>query len=511
MIYENIINSFGKKRNYFLLKNISDMINFSNDIINDINDKNIFKKIKDMVKIYNKIEIFDISKFSDDEIKNINKKKLKKEKKLILRIKEEKNKEQKENLNNNENNELTKAHIKIQEKYLKEHGGENKYINNYPLYIFDDDQKVYLPKVKNGRIVLRKDIPSIGLKNVGGSCFMNATLECLIHIKELSEHLLSAFYFRFPRHLEDYPSKHPLSIEYMSMLSQVYFPKLYENNNNYYAPYSFKNLISKMNPLFKGIKACDPKDFLQFFVETIHSELKMATQVFYYYNIDQRNDGMAMKYFYDSYVTQNKSPIHDYLYAINKIQTFCLNCHTVKYIFQSYNFLNFILKEVKIDAISRKKEQNKNFKETDYILNLEDCFIYNEKTEKFEGDNQMYCNDCFGLRDTEYQSSIFTTPTILAIVLNRGIDNSEFKERFNFGIDIDIKKYIHNPNCKHGKYYLIGMVVSSGKNHFIAYCRLDKDSEWFCYDDDSVFECDNFENELLEYNPYILFYHYDNE
>ena len=43
-IYEDI-NSYGnKKRNYFLLKNINDMIKFNNDIIKDI-DKTINEKI----------------------------------------------------------------------------------------------------------------------------------------------------------------------------------------------------------------------------------------------------------------------------------------------------------------------------------------------------------------------------------------------------------------------------------------------------------------------------------
>ena len=420
-----------------------------------------------------------------------------------------------QNQNPMNNLELMIQFQQFQQKYFNEHGSENNFVNNYPLYFQNLPPQDYFPEVKNGRIVLKTDLKSLGLQNVGATCYMNATLECLIHIKELSEHLLSAFYFRFPKDIEDYSAKHKLSIQYVNILSQVYFPKLYNNNQKFYAPYDFKNLISEMNPLFAGVQANDAKDLLQFILETMHSELKMATQVFVEYNIDQRNQGMAMKYFYDSYVTQNKSPVHDYLYGVNKIQSFCLNCHTVKYNFQSYNLLYFPLKEAKRCAILKKKEEDPNFDETNYILNLEDCFAHNEKTEKFEGDNQMYCNDCFRLADAEYQSSLFTAPTVLSIVLNRGRGNKDFTEDFIFGTELDIKKYIHNPNAVHGKYYLIGMVVHSGTSdmggHFIAYCRMDKHSKWFCYNDAWVYEEDDIDSKLNKNCPYILFYHYDNE
>ena len=59
-IYQGIINSYGnKKRNYFLLQNINDMIQFNNNIIEDINkivnEKNISIKINSMLDIYTKI------------------------------------------------------------------------------------------------------------------------------------------------------------------------------------------------------------------------------------------------------------------------------------------------------------------------------------------------------------------------------------------------------------------------------------------------------------------------
>lgn len=117
------------------------------------------------------------------------------------------------------------------------------------------------------------------------------------------------------------------------------------------------------------------------------------------------------------------------------------------------------------------------------------------------------CKDCF---DADYQSMLFNTPPVLSIVLNRGKANKDFQEPFIFGTELNIEKYLHNQEKK-GKYYLIGMVIHYGESsmsgHFIAYCRMDKNSKWFCYNDAYVSECEHFDEIIKRGVPYILFYH----
>ena len=403
------------------------------------------------------------------------------------------------------------------QNYIYTHGYENRFINNF-LYLTNTNSNELdpqLPQVVNGQIKLFPDQPTIGLQNVGATCYMNSTLECLIHIKELSELLLSGFLLNYPRQNEKYASEHKLSNVYVSLLSQVFFPKLNGNTAKYFAPYEIKNLISEINPLFQGIQANDAKDLLQCLLENLHNELKMSTQFFCEYPVNQKDENQALQYFFNSYVSQNKSPIHDILYGITKIVSTCLKCKTQKFNFQSYNLLYFPLKEAKRIAVLRKKADDKNFDEKKYTLVLEDCFAHSEQVEHFSGDNQMFCNDCNHLEDADYQSMLYTVPNVISIVLNRGRANLDFQEDFIFGLDLDIKKYIHNESYKHGKYYLIGMVVHSGESsmagHFIAYCRMDKKSKWYCYNDAWVYECEDIEKKLSENKPYILFYHYDND
>ena len=150
--------------------------------------------------------------------------------------------------------QFNQQQMMIIQQYFMENGWENNFINNYLLNIpaeseVPDDG---LPHAKNGIIQLESNKPSLGLQNVGASFYMNATLECLIHIKELSQLLLSAFFFKYPMKNKDYAEKHKLTLNYINLLSQVFFPKLYGNQSKYYAPYEFKSIICEINPLFEG-------------------------------------------------------------------------------------------------------------------------------------------------------------------------------------------------------------------------------------------------------------------
>ena len=429
--------------------------------------------------------------------------------------------EKKEQATNAMTPEMVEQYMQFQQMmiqgYLLSHGAENNFLNSYSFMTNTQSKEPdpQLPQVVNGIIKLDPNIPSLGLNNVGATCYMNATLQCLIHIKELSEVLLSAFLFKYPRDNLEYYTKHKLSNLYVDILSQVYFPKLHGNTSRSFAPYAFKNYISEINPLFQGVQANDAKDLLQCILENIHGELKQAMQYFQEYEVDQRSEVLSFQYFLNYYISQNKSPINDFLYGIQKTTSTCLKCNTIKYNFQSFNLLYFPLKEAKRIVVLRKKKENEKFDEKKYILNLEDCFAHSEQVEHFTGENQFYCNICNGMNDADYQTLLYATPTIMAIVLNRGRANKDFQEEFIFKTELDIKKYIHNPGCKHGKYYLIGMVVHSGESsmagHFIAYCRMDKNAKWFCYNDAWVTECNNIEEKLSQNCPYILFYHYDNE
>ena len=101
---------------------------------------------------------------------------------------------------------------------------------------------------------------TVGLNNIGATCYMNATLQSLSNVKELSHYFLNKFT------LNDANKK--LSNEYYTVVKNLWDRK---NNGKAFPPDSFKNTLSQMNPLFAGIAANDSKDLINFILETLHN------------------------------------------------------------------------------------------------------------------------------------------------------------------------------------------------------------------------------------------------
>ena len=393
------------------------------------------------------------------------------------------------------------------------------------------EREIYLEKRlkeinDNRTIILDKKKPTIGLQNLGATCYMNAPLQCMAHFHEVSEKILTWYKYSNDN---DKKSK-VLSFAYAELLDNIYFPKVIHNNNNnnnnyiynytskYYAPNNFKQVVGNLNRQFQGIQANDSKDIMNYIIEKMHSELNplgenKANNNNQNYNnniiLDQTNELLILTNFQNEFKNNYHSILSEYLYGLQKTVTLCNNCGTMIFNFQTYNFLIFPLLEVK-KYIVFNNCQNPFFQIQNYTITLIDCFKYYQKIDFFTGPNQIFCNKCQCLQNANYCTMLYNVPTILCIVLNRGKDNLDFQEGFNFPIKLDLSDFIQDKNdC--GLYYLIGLVVhvgdSSMSGHFFAYCRSHFTSPWYKYNDAIVTKCNN-ENEIYSIGkPYILFYH----
>ena len=142
-------------------------------------------------------------------------------------------------------------------------------------------------------------------------------------------------------------------------------------------------------------------------------------------------------------------------------------------------------------------------------VDINDCFLYNQKIDLFKGENSMYCNYCKKTCPSSYCTQIFIAPKILIIVLNRG-KGIEFKVKLDFTEYLNLENFIEIKKSGFN-YRLIGVVTHMGESgasgHFIAYCRSPIDNQWYKYNDDIVTIVKNFKGEIIDYAmPYILFY-----
>ena len=103
------------------------------------------------------------------------------------------------------------------------------------------------------------------------------------------------------------------------------------DNKKSYSPYSFKEVLSKENPLFAGIQANDSKDLINFMIERMHQELNVAKINFLnnansLQQLDQSNENLMLESFLKDYIQQFNSPISNLFYGILETKSQCKNC-----------------------------------------------------------------------------------------------------------------------------------------------------------------------------------------
>ena len=364
----------------------------------------------------------------------------------------------------------------------------------------------------------------IGLQNIGATCFMNATLQCLSQTEDLTN------YFLDEKRSSDKIKNNNIAMSNSNLpqLTPVYLElvkNLWDKNNpnGYYEPRNFMKTIEIMNPLFKLGQPGDSKDFIIFLLEQFHNELKKSLinnnkenndsdQVNQY---DQKNSFIS---FFQNFKKQT-SIISDIFFGIQENTNICLFCknnysskgklYPICYNYQIFNSFIFPLEEIRKMKNENNKINNMNIGINTNEVSLEDCFIYNQKTELFNGENKNFCNICKQLCDSLYTSKIYSCPNVLVLIINRG-KNNMYNVKLNFEETIDITKYV---SLKEGQvvYNLTGVITHYGESgpnaHFMAFCKSPINNNWYRYNDAFVTDVKDVKKDIIDFgNPYILFY-----
>ena len=329
-----------------------------------------------------------------------------------------------------------------------------------------------------------------GLQNIGATCYMNATLQCLAHIKKFTYYLLS-----HKANIQTNRYQNKLSYAFVEVLENLW----QKNSITYYAPNNFKNLISQMNPLFAGIQANDSKDLVLFMLETMHNELNSAKKcnnndnngIINQYNYDESLQSFT-KFFQENY----KSIVSDIFYGMYNSRIKCHNCNIISHNIQCNNILIMPLEEVR-----KFKNRNENH------VTIRECFEYYQKSDFMVGDNQIFCNNCKNESTSENNTTLIVGPKVLIINLNRG-KGLQYDIKLSFDEYLDISDFIYYKETN-VKYKLIGVVThfgpSGNSGHFIAFCKSFVDGNWYKYND-AIVNLSSFKETQDTGVPYILFY-----
>ena len=340
--------------------------------------------------------------------------------------------------------------------------------------------------------------PKKGLNNIGHT-HINSTLQCLLHVSELTVYFLN----RYPKDKNNLNKKNK-SIESHGQISNAFYElvrevcedELKSKNANFisertFSPKNFKRILSNCNSQFKNFDINNTKDLTLYLIKTIHEELN------YFGDKPSSNLPMPNQYnhtfmsFLNSYNSHNCSIISNLFFGTYEDKILCKKCNLALYNFHKFEFVSF------------KTLYYKN-----KIFNIYNGFEDNSKPQQLKGENIFYCNNCKNFENAELTIKIIQPPNKLLINIDYG-KNLAFKpSNFKFDEIIDITKYINFDFGAPIKYTIIGVCTylgfSGSYGQYVAFCKHRETEEWYNFNGSTCKICNK--NDIYIGSPYLLLY-----
>eukprot|EP01083_Nonionella_stella_P098959 278348_1 len=304
-----------------------------------------------------------------------------------------------------------------------------------------------------------------GLRNLGNSCFMNATLQCLAYTAPFQNYIASQ------RHTK----KCKTSGYCIFCELQQLMPTMIHTQSTAVPHAVFRNLRLLSKKLRPGRQE-DAQEFLRFLMEGLQNScLKQQ---------DRKIKDMRI---------EETTFIHKLWGGYLRSQIKCCKCG---YESNTYDSILDISLEIKGPSVRS-------------------AFKHFTDPEILDDDNKYQCDHCKKKRRAIKQFTIFEPPNILVIHLKRfecgggGLfSGGKINKHVHFDDVLDLTEYMSYSTCPKVSYRLIGVLVhygySSHGGHYVSYVRA-PDGQWYLMDDSRCQYVSNI-NIVLKEKAYLLFY-----
>ena len=327
-----------------------------------------------------------------------------------------------------------------------------------------------------------------GLQNLGNTCFINSSIQCLFNIYELIDIIENI-------DLEKKINNKPDSI---MLLEWNKLRKMIYNDNCIISPGGFVTSVRKISriknkELFSGFSQNDLPEFLLFMIDCFHNSLSREVDMNINGKVINDKDKMA-KISYEMMKNMYKKEFSEILTLFYGIHISVIVDDKNRILSRSPEpFLNISLPIPEFDKPT-----------------LYDCFNLYTEHESLSGDNAWY-NESTGLKQHVTKKLIFwSLPKIMIIDLKRFnyINLEKNKKHVHFELEnLDMRNYVNEYYSESYIYDLFAIcnhVGSKECGHYFSYIR-NANNKWYKYDDTDVNEIKDHSN-LITSDAYCLFY-----
>ncbi|GCF00335.1 ubiquitin-specific protease doa4 [Zygosaccharomyces mellis] len=359
---------------------------------------------------------------------------------------------------------------------------------------------------------------TVGLENMGNSCYINCIIQCLLGTHELTNIFLNNSYERHINLNSKLGSKGVLAKHFARLVHQMHQNAAFKKTDKVKAvrPYEFKIACGSINSLFRESGQQDSQEFCQFLLDGLHEDLNQCGGNPPLKELSEQAEKMrerlsmriASSIEWERYLTRDFSVIVDLFQGQYASRLTCKVCNHTSTTYQPFSILAAPVPHAK----------------SCYLV---DCFKEFTKVEELEKDEEWSCPYCKKKQPSTKKLTITRLPRNLIIHLKR-FDNMLNKNNVlvNYPFFLDLTPFWANdfdgklpPGVTEElpsrgqvapfKYKLYAVASHSGSlygGHYTAYVDKGLNKGWY-YFDDTGYRPMRTPTECITSNAYVLFYH----
>ncbi|KAG9313137.1 hypothetical protein JVU11DRAFT_6587 [Chiua virens] len=353
-----------------------------------------------------------------------------------------------------------------------------------------------------------------GLKNLGNTCYMNATIQCLNATVPFARFFTDGRWKNAVNMLNPMGTKGVLVNAFASILYEMSHSEL-----PHFTPLPFRKSICHHAPQFGGSDQHDSQEFLTFLLDGLHEDLNRVFKKPSSESSPEREaeleklpQQIASEQEWEIYRMRNDSLIVDYFQGQFRNKMECLTCHHTSTTYNSFMYLSLPMPSVK--GPSKVS-----------LYSCLDAFVKEEVLEKSEA---WHCPKCKTLRSATKMLSLSRLPAVLLIHLKRFSVKGLFTDKIETIVDfplkaLDLTNYmppplppamrkiptsavddprVQVPPYRYDLYAITNHFGSLSNGHYTAFVA--SQSGWRYCDDSRITNVDS--KEVVGRPAYVLYY-----